>query len=140
MQKTETIKMPRRIYQQLLDHARHEYPLEACGLLAGRDAAVRVYYPMTNTDASGEHFMMDPKEQFAAVKAIRQTGRRLLAIFHSHPETPARLSDEDIRLALTPGVAHVILSLQQQHSPSIRAFDVNEHTISERQIEIVDHE
>lgn len=132
------MKLPTNIYNQMLEHARTDHPLEACGLLAGNDDAVSVYYRMTNTDASGEHFMMDAAEQFAAVKKMRNAGIEMLGIFHSHPETPARLSDEDIRLALTPQVAHVILSLARPDRPDIKAFTVTEGIIEEKKIEIVD--
>ena len=39
--------------------------------------------------------------------AVCAAGLEMLAIDHSHPETPTRPSNEDIRPAMTPGVAHV---------------------------------
>lgn len=62
-------------------------------------------------DAASDHFMMEPTEQFAVVKDIRSEGLEMLAIYHSHPESPPRPSAEDIRLALTPGVIYAIVSL-----------------------------
>ena len=44
-------------------------------------------YFLTNTDASPEHFSMEPAEQFAAVKDMRTHGWQLLGNFHSHPSS-----------------------------------------------------
>ncbi|MFA5043907.1 MAG: M67 family metallopeptidase [Kiritimatiellia bacterium] len=107
-------------------YAKKAAPLEACGLLAGRDGLVTKFYPLTNADASPEHFSMKPEEQFAAVKDMRRMELKLLAIWHSHPATPPRMSAEDLRLALTPDVAYVILSLAQAAHPECRAFVVND--------------
>ncbi len=105
------LQMPRHIYERMIDQAREGVPLEVCGILGGKGGVVSAIYPMTNTDASGDHFMMDPREQFATVKALRSRELEMLAVYHSHPATPARPSDEDIRLALTPGISYVIVSL-----------------------------
>ena len=99
------LTIPQSIFDALIDHARRDFPLEACGILGGTDSTVSAHYPMANTDQSNEHFMMEPREQFAVIKDLRAKGLKMLAIYHSHPETPARPSAEDIRLALTPDVS-----------------------------------
>lgn len=105
------LAISKEVFASMLAAARAAAPLEACGLLAGAADRVTKFYPMTNLDASSEHFSMKPEEQFAAAKDMRQSGLRLLAIWHSHPATPPRMSAEDLRLAFTPEVAYVILSL-----------------------------
>ncbi|GEM_PF-4289282 len=82
--------------------AREGFPLEVCGILGGEGEAVSAIYRMTNSDAGNEHFTMEPKEQFATIKDLRARGVTMLAIYHSHPETPARPSPEDIKLAVPP--------------------------------------
>jgi proteasome lid subunit RPN8/RPN11 len=101
------------------------------------DAVVSEFYELSNIDASGEHYSMNPEEQFAAVKDMRIKGLRMLAIWHSHPETPARMSDEDLRLAYTPGVAYVIVSLAQVDKPSVRGFVVKDGSPEEVEVRIV---
>jgi [CysO sulfur-carrier protein]-S-L-cysteine hydrolase len=98
---------------------------------------VSVLFKMTNTDASNEHFTMEPREQFDVVKALRAQGNSMLAIYHSHPESPARPSEEDIRLALTPGVSHVIISLQNAEQPVIRSFKIEDSVVTPEEICIV---
>jgi len=105
--------------------ARKAAPMEACGLLGGKDGQATEFYELTNADASGEHYSMPPREQFAAVKDMRGKDARMLAIWHSHPTTPARMSEEDLRLAYTPGAVYVILSLATPDKPDIRGFVVN---------------
>jgi len=116
------LQLPYPIYEALLAQARGAAPIEACGILAGKGGHICAYHPMTNTDGSTDHFMMDPREQFAVAKAIRAAGHELLAVHHSHPASPARPSAEDIRLAATPGVVYTILSLADPSTPTIKGF------------------
>jgi|AGTN01.3.fsa_nt_gi Predicted metal-dependent protease of the PAD1/JAB1 superfamily len=114
---------------ELVAHAKKCLPNEACGLIGGEitdsGRIVREVVPLTNVDASAEHFSMDAKEQFAAVKEIRARGHRLIANFHSHPNTPARPSEEDLRLALDPSLIYFIISLSDE-IPVLKAFSVRE--------------
>ena len=129
------ISIPDNIFELMLRQAKAQAPIEACGILAGRDNQVEKLYEMTNADKSSDHFMMDPEEQFKVVKDIRAAGLEMLAIYHSHPETPARLSGEDIRLALTPGVIYIIVSLQNQ-KPSVKGYIIEDDKITEVSVKI----
>jgi len=71
------------------------------------------------------------------VKELRAKGLSMLVIYHSHPETPARPSKEDIRLALTPGVSYVIISLADPLRPDIKSFRIENGKVEAEQIEIV---
>ncbi len=128
--------IPGSIYQELLNQTRKQAPIEACGILGGRGDRVEVFYPMTNTDQSADHFRMEPAEQFKVVKRLRAAGRRVLAIHHSHPASPSRPSAEDIRLALTPDVLYTILSLQGPANPVLRAFAICEGVVTEHPLAI----
>jgi proteasome lid subunit RPN8/RPN11 len=128
------LKIPKNIYDDIVAHAKEGFPLEVCGILGGRDGVVSTIYRMTNTDASNEHFMMEPKEQFAVVKELRAKGLEMSAIYHSHPETPARPSEEDIRLALTPHVSYVIVSLAEQDRPVLKSFKIDGGTVQPEEV------
>lgn len=130
------LKVPIDIYNAIISHALDGFPLEVCGILGGRDDIVSAFYPMTNTDASNEHFMMNPKEQFAVVKDLRAKELNMAAIYHSHPETPARPSEEDIRLALTSGVSYVIVSLMAKEKPILKSFKIDGSIVTEETVEI----
>jgi proteasome lid subunit RPN8/RPN11 len=79
---------------------------------------------MTNVDHSPEHFSFDPKEQFQAVKRARSLGLELVGVYHSHPATPARMSNEDIRLANDVSLRYLIYSRPDNR---IQAFAVTRH-------------
>jgi proteasome lid subunit RPN8/RPN11 len=128
--------IPRPIFHALVEQARNQAPIEACGILGGRGERIEVFHPMTNSDNSADHFLMDPGEQFKVVKVLRAAGQRMLAVHHSHPASPARPSAEDIRLALTPDVLYTILSLQDADSPVLKAFSVDDGVVKEHPLVI----
>jgi proteasome lid subunit RPN8/RPN11 len=55
------------------------------------------------------------------MKSARANGQKIIANFHSHPATPARPSEEDIRLAYDPNIVYIIISLAEAE-PVIKAF------------------
>jgi proteasome lid subunit RPN8/RPN11 len=131
------LQMARSIYERIIGRAREGFPFEVCGILGGKGNIVSAIYPMTNTDASRDHFMMDPREQFSVVKALRSQELEMLAVYHSHPETPARLSDEDIRLALTPDISYVIVSLAEPAAPEVRSFRIADKKVGSEELRII---
>ena len=115
-------------YLEMVRHARALAPIEDCGLLGGTVAdgvkSVEKVYYLTNTDHSEEHFSLDPKEQFAAVKEMRANGWQLLGNWHSHPASPSRPSEEDKRLAFDSKARYFILSLHGGE-PVLNSFHVS---------------
>ena len=79
---------------------------------------------------------MDPGEQFAAIKDMRSRNLKLAAVYHSHPETPARPSQEDIRLAFDPLISYVIVSLAQP-DPNVKSFKIREGNVKHEEIKPV---
>ncbi len=134
------LEIPTYIFERMLEQAKAQAPIEVCGILAGSNSKVEKLYKMTNVDNSSSHFMMEPTEQFAVVKDIRSARLELLAIYHSHPETPARPSAEDIRLALTPDVIYVIVSLQDANAAAVKGFLLEDGNVSKVQVKISDSE
>lgn len=122
------IKLKLADYLEMVRHARALAPIEDCGLLGGTVAdgvkSVEKVYYLTNTDHSEEHFSLDPKEQFAAVKEMRANGWQLLGNWHSHPASPSRPSEEDKRLAFDSKASYFILSLHGGE-PVLNSFHVS---------------
>jgi [CysO sulfur-carrier protein]-S-L-cysteine hydrolase len=129
------LRLPQKLADAVIKHACEGFPLEVCGILGGTGDTVSDIYRMTNADQSNEHFMMDPKEQFAVMKEMRGKGLEMLAIYHSHPESPARPSAEDIRLALTPNVSHVIVSLEVPSNPALKSFRITAGRVEPEEVE-----
>ncbi len=129
------MKIKRQVYDQIVREAHRETPLECCGYLAGEDNTITHAYPMTNMDESRIHYSFNPEEQFAAVKEIRKLKLKVLAVYHSHPETPARPSEEDIRLAYDPHISHVIISLVGE-KPDVRSFTIQKGQVEKEELTI----
>ena len=109
--------IPRQVIEELIEQARRDAPDESCGYLLGERTdegdVVTENYWMENIDHSPEHFAFAPKDQFAALKYARSKGLKILANWHSHPASPSRPSQEDLRLANDPTIRYAILSLHQ---------------------------
>jgi proteasome lid subunit RPN8/RPN11 len=130
------IEIPKAVVQQIIQQARDEAPLEACGYLGGTGNVVTAIYPMTNADHSSEHYSLDPEEQFKVLREAQDKGLDLIAVYHTHPATPPRMSAEDIRLAYDTSVLYVIYSLQ---TDSLKAFKVNDNRkVTELSVSITD--
>lgn len=119
----------------MLAQAKKEAPIEACGYLAGKSSRVEKRFALRNADNSSEHFSFDPKEQFQTVKEARAAGLELIAVYHSHPVTPAQPSEEDLKLAFDPDTVYVIISLLEQ-SPNVTAFQIRERRAMKIPIEV----
>ena len=130
------LKIPQSIINELIDHAKSGLPEEVCGYLAGKDNVVNLRIPLTNIDHSPEHFSFNPSEQFQAVRETRKLGLEILANYHSHPETPARPSQEDIRLAFDPNISYVIVSLANEPA-DIKSFRIVKGIVEKEEIQIV---
>ena len=130
------LKIKQDIIDWIVLHGRKEAPLEACGYLAEKDGVICQHFELTNIGKSPVHFSMDPAEQFAAVNQSRNLGLIIRAVYHSHPETPARPSPEDIKLAYDPAISYVIVSLAAAE-PDIRSYIIQKGAVNPEPLEII---
>ncbi|MDR1312342.1 MAG: M67 family metallopeptidase [Deltaproteobacteria bacterium] len=125
----------------IVSHSLSVRPLEGCGLIAGsvNDGVKKVAkaYVLKNLDQSRVHFTVDQREQLSAVRDMRALGLAPLGNFHSHPDTPARPSEEDVRLSFDPAASYLILSLAGPE-PVLKSFRVDRESgaVEEEPIEI----
>ena len=96
-------------WQEMFRHVEYDAPLEACGLLAGKNARVEKVIKVRNQAQSHARFVMDPYQQLKAFDWIESHGLDLLGIFHSHPAGPETASATDIAEAAYE-VVHIIFS------------------------------
>ncbi len=130
-------------YEKILAHAIKELPNEACGLIAGRDSEdgeryIEKVYLLTNLDQSNEHFSLDPKEQLSSVKDMRANELKPLGNWHSHPESPSRPSQEDIRLSYDSTASYLILSLMDNDNPVLNSFHVEKGVVTKEDLKIIE--
>jgi proteasome lid subunit RPN8/RPN11 len=130
------LKITQDIIDEITAHGHSEAPLEACGYLAEKDGVICKSIAMKNIDASPVHYSMDPAQQFAVVRNCRTEGLTIRAVYHSHPETAAYPSAEDIKLAYDPALSYVIVSLAES-SPCINSFTIKTDKVIPEQIDII---
>ena len=134
------LKITKAQYEEIITHCRSRYPKEACGLLVATaearpsEIAVVQIYPMTNVEDSPIGYSMDPKEQLLIDKQMRQRGQQMLAIFHSHTASEAYPSSVDVRLAISPDISYVLISLKDQARPVFKSYRIDGTTITEEPV------
>lgn len=96
-------------WREMHQHVEQNAPLEACGLLAGKNDAVEKVLLVRNQAQSPVRFVMDPQEQLEAFEWMVSQALDLLGIFHSHPAGPETVSVTDVAEAAYE-VVHVIWS------------------------------
>ena len=99
--------------ERLAAEARLAAPRECCGLIEGvitdegwHAEALRA---SRNLASDPEHgFLVDPRIQFDALRAVRGTGRIVIGCYHSHPAGPAEPSGRDRAEAIDDGFVWLI--------------------------------
>ena len=129
------MNIPQDIINELIAQASKEAPDESCGYLMGVGDVVTENYPMENIDHSPEHFSFAPKDQFAALRYARSKNIKILANWHSHPASPSRPSQEDLRLANDPTIRYAILSLLDG-KPNLNSFKILHGEVVDKEIHL----
>ncbi len=120
------LALPRALVNQLLHYAQSSPDLEICGLVGGKDGAPATCYPVRNAAEQPERrYLLDAEEHIAALRAMRERGEELLAIFHSHPQAPAEPSATDLELAAYPAALYLIVSLNTKGVLELRGFRID---------------
>ena len=109
------LELPRAIAEELVAHARAGLPDEACGILSGTGATVTRFHPAVNGDASPYRYSIESQDLLRIVTEIEDADDEILAIYHSHTQSPAFPSRTDVELAFWPDAAYLIVSLA--HGP-----------------------
>jgi proteasome lid subunit RPN8/RPN11 len=129
-----------RIAQAMIDemvaHAREDLPNECCGLVGGADDKALTVYRARNAFASPFSYRVDPSDQYRIIeKEMRDRGEELAAIYHSHTKSPAYPSQTDLNEAASwPEQVYLIVSLQDQGSPEVKAYWLKDGKIAEAEL------
>jgi proteasome lid subunit RPN8/RPN11 len=132
MREPKEIHIPRKLAQQLLHLAQISPDAEICGLVGGKDGVPQTCYPVVNiAESPQQRFLLDPKQQIAAMAAMRDQGEQLFAIYHSHPTAPAFPSRLDLEQAAYPEALYLIISLNTKGILEMRGFKIASQTANE---------
>ncbi|MBP5387707.1 MAG: M67 family metallopeptidase [Prevotella sp.] len=130
------MNIPKDIIEEMIRQAEKDAPEESCGYLLGTaDGDVTENYWMENVDHSSEHFSFAPKDQFSALRYSRSKGLKILANWHSHPASPSRPSQEDLRLANDPTIRYAILSLLDGQ-PHLNSFKILNGEVVDKEVHL----
>jgi proteasome lid subunit RPN8/RPN11 len=101
---------------------------EVCGLVVAGEGGPAEVWPLENAAADPRRaFAIAPADLLRALRRLEAEGRRLLAVYHSHPEGGAGLSARDLDQALVDGepllggVAQVVIALRDGRACTVRA-------------------
>jgi [CysO sulfur-carrier protein]-S-L-cysteine hydrolase len=114
------------LFIQVNEYARACLPLEGCGLLAGNGSSAQSFLPITNELKSPTAFRMAAQEQLDAFLWMEAQSMDLLAIFHTHPNSPQTPSPTDLAEFFYPGTPMIIWT-----PFSLRAFSVEKNGFTE---------
>ena len=115
------LEIPATLFDAMVQHAQAESPAECCGLLAGTGMVVTHRFGLRNELCSPIAYNADPRDLFEAFREMRHGGLDLLAIYHSHPRSPARPSRVDLAENYYGEMPRIIISLAGDE-PVVKAF------------------
>ena len=97
----------------VLQAAGRAYPNEACGLIEGIDTkggwrALAVHEAANVAADPARRFLIDPETQFALMRKLRGSEKRIIGCFHSHPNGRAEPSATDRANAYESDFVYVI--------------------------------
>jgi proteasome lid subunit RPN8/RPN11 len=130
------------LLEDVVAHAREEYDLECCGMIAYEQGepgearrATRVHRAR-NVHASRKRFEIDGREVLRVEREFEDAGWRVGAIYHSHTHTEPYPSQTDINFARNwPGVEWVIVGLADGE-PEVCCYLIEDGEVTEVPLEV----
>ena len=117
------LSLPVPLWERVVAHCINGLPLEACGLLAGREGQVLEVYPTANAARSARIYTVEPRDLLRADREAEAAGHSLIGVWHSHTHTAAYPSPTDIEQAPDPDWHYVLVSLSDT-DPVLRSYRI----------------
>jgi [CysO sulfur-carrier protein]-S-L-cysteine hydrolase len=132
--------------EALIEHARHEYPNEACGIIVGdlpaAEGGIALRFAVTrNAAASPLRYEIDSADLLRLTLETDAADEAFWGIVHSHVRSPAVPSPTDIRAAQYPDALYLLVSLAESEAdpttgqPSVRAWRILDGAVHEVALE-----
>ena len=121
-------------WDALVAHTREESPKECCGWMRLRDGRVEEVLRGTNEIPTSPlyGYTLDSRSLLDAYKAEEEGAG--VAMYHSHPRSPAEPSQTDINLADYPDWLYVIVSGTE--TPAVRAWRIADGRVEEENVTV----
>ena len=126
--------------EEIREHARETYPDECCGALIERDGRTVEAFRLPNTTSAGarRRFRIGPSDYRLAEQRARDLGAGLGGFYHSHPDHPARPSNNDLEQAW-PNLTYVIVSVTSGSPGEMTAWRLREDRSAFEKVELSWH-
>ena len=128
------MEISRAQLDDVVAHAQADAPNECCGYMRLTDGRVDEVFRSQNLRNSPYGYEIDPKSLLAA-NDLDDDGFGV-AIYHSHPRSPAEPSQTDINLATYPDWLYLIVSLEAE--PVVRAWWIRDGKVQEEELHVLD--
>lgn len=130
--------LPEQLRGEVETLASRGYPRECCGLLLGLERngelhVVQYQQPGHNLAAGDDRYELDPEDYLAADYAAVAAGLRIIGVWHSHPDHPARPSLTDRELAWR-GWSYLIVSVAGGKVVDLRSWRLADGDFAEEEI------
>ena len=122
-------------WEDLVAHAREEEPNECCGYARARDGRIDQVYRAVNEQHSPYGFSFG-FDALMAANELDDEGWEV-AVYHSHPRSPAEPSQQDINTAQYPNWTYLIVTLAGGE-PDVRAWRIGDGRVDEEELILED--
>lgn len=130
-----SVELPDAVRMEIVEHARADYPNEACGIVIGTGSAADGgralrFEPTRNAAASPYRYEIDSSDLLRLTLDADDADEAFWAVVHSHVRSPARPSPTDIGLAFYPDALYLLVSLAESEAdpvtgrPGVRAWRI----------------
>jgi len=128
----ESLSITADVRDAMAQLAVREYPLEACGLMAGAPGSNEIvrFFPCRNVDQSARVYTIDPRDHLRAERTAEDEGLEIRGVMHSHTHTEAYPSPTDVAAAPDPDWHYLIVTLKREN-PEMRTFRIRQGEIAE---------
>ena len=132
---SDSLVITDQVREAMADLAVSEYPLEACGLMAGAPGSNEIvrFFPCRNVDQSARVYTIDPRDHLRAERTAEDEGLEIRGVMHSHTHTEAYPSPTDVAAAPDPDWHYLIVTLKRE-TPEMRTFRIRGGQITEIEV------
>ncbi len=133
------VRVPAKIYDEMVAHVLAGYPNEACGALGSQGDLVVKNYPTANAAEHPDDFSIISEADIVRIYNDIDAYDGDMIYYHSHPQSEAYPSPRDKDWAKRSGYLYIIFSLQYHPQPPYaRVFNIDpQGEVTEGKIEII---
>jgi proteasome lid subunit RPN8/RPN11 len=127
------------LVEAIVAQARNDHPIETCGVIAGSAGSNRPVrlIPMRNIAQSPTFFQFDSRQHLQVWKEMDARDEEPIVLYHSHTQSCAYPSRDDVKYAVEPQAHYVIISTDASHGNEVRSFRIIDGKVTEEAVKTV---